>query len=87
MLVCLVIDETVWKVYFAGNYDNEWFIRNARMWTTTYMTWFLMNLLSTCVSLFGIYKINQTVKDLKILEPKLKTNLWMQSLHGFLLLL
>ena len=51
------------------------------------ITWFLMNLLSTCVSLFGIYKINQTVNDLKILEPKLKTNHWMQSLHGLLLVL
>ena len=87
MLVCLLIDETVWKVYFAGNYDKEWFIRDARMTTTTMITWFLMNLLSTCVSLFGIYKINQTVKDLKIIEPKLKTNHWMQSLHGLLLVL
>ena len=57
------------------------------MITATYITWFLLNLLSTCVSLFGIYKINQTVKDLKILEPKLKTNLWMQSIHGLLLVI
>ena len=35
MLVCLLIDETVWKIYFAGNYDKEWFIRDARMNTTT----------------------------------------------------
>ena len=77
MLVCLVINETAWKVYFAGNYDKEWFIRDARMITTTYIIWFLMNLLSTSVSLFGIYKINQTVNDLKKLEPKLKTNHWM----------
>ena len=71
------MDEIEWKVYFAGNCGDKCYTRFNRMSTTTYITWFLMNLLSTSVSLFGIYKINQTVNDLKKLEPKLKTNHWM----------
>ena len=46
-----------------------------------------MTLLNTIVSLFGIYKINLTVNDLKKMEPKLKTNHGMQTLHGLLLIL
>ena len=46
-----------------------------------------MTLLNAIVSLFGIYKINLTVNDLKKIEKKLKTNHWMQSLHGILLIL
>ena len=57
------------------------------MYTTLYVTWFVMTLLNTIVSLFGIYKINLTVNDLKKIDNKLKTNHWMQSLHGILLIL
>ena len=54
---------------------------------TLLTAFFVMTLLNTLVSLYGFSKINQTVNDLKKLEPKLKTNLWMQTLHGFLLVL
>ena len=44
---------------------------------TVFYAWFVVTLLNTSVSLFGIYKINQTVNDLKKIEPLLKTNHWM----------
>ena len=54
---------------------------------TRMITWYLMIMLNTIVSLFGIYKINLTVNDLKKIDKKLQTNHWMQSLHGILLIL
>ena len=87
MFVCFIIEENNTKILFAGNCGDKCDAQYNKMYTTKIIAWFFMTLLNTIVTLFGIYKINLTVNDLKKLEPKLKTNHWMQSLHGTLLLL
>ena len=55
------------------------------MQITVALTWQLLNILNTCVSVFGIIKLKKAVRDLKKMEPNLKNNLWMQTIHGVLL--
>ena len=63
--------------YLKNNGIDRWEILSERMWITTYVTWSIINILNTVVSIFGIYMIFKTVNELKKLEPKLKTDLWL----------
>ena len=51
------------------------------------LSWFLMTIINTFVSVVGIYKVNKTVIDLRKSNPKLKMNYWIQTVHGIVLLL
>ena len=85
--VCLIVEEITWIIYFADNYTVRLSSLDARIYKTTFLSWSLMTLLNTSISVFGIYKINKTINDLKKLEPDLETNLYMQSIHAILLIL
>ena len=63
--------------YLKNKEIDRWEIISERVWITTYVTWSIINILNTVVSIFGIYMIFKTVNELKKLEPKLKTDLWL----------
>ena len=64
--------------FYLKNYGiDRWEIISERVWITAGVTWSIINILNTVVSIFGIYMIFKTVNELKKLEPKLKTDLWL----------
>ena len=58
MIVNFIIDEIVWKHHLSGVWNDEWRLRYARLKKDGYISWAILSFLSTCISLFGIYKIN-----------------------------
>ena len=42
------------------------------------LSWFLMTIINTFVSVVGIYKVNNTVLDLRKSNSKVKMNYWIQ---------
>ena len=73
MLVLLMTQD----FYLKNKEIDRWEIISERVWITTYVTWSIINILNTVDSIFGIYMIFKTVNELKKLEPKLKTDLWL----------
>ena len=66
MVVCFILNQI------------EIFTEELLFWVlyTTNAAWTILIFVSTFVAVFGIYKINKTVNQLKKSDPKMKTNTW-----------
>ena len=63
----IVEDEQTWYKKYIQFY---------KVYNSLPLIWLSITLINTFISIFGIYKVNKTVRDLIKNENKLKTNHW-----------
>lgn len=72
--VTLIFYEMLTERILKHTMNALWAERFGKILKDVYISWSIIELMNTTVSLFGILKIDNTVKELIKVDPKLKTN-------------
>jgi hypothetical protein len=90
-VLCMITCWSILMITFPGWNDTKLIVWNLKTYypITDWgnIIWAVFNILSTLLTIVGIYKIFKTLQLLKRYNPCLKTNYFQLTLHAFILTL